>query len=268
VIIHSLNIDINIQTFGSGARVVWGHGLMGSMATDDRTQSINWELIGQVARVARYDARGHGQSQASPDPADYTWANLGKDMLAIAAQLGFDKFVAGGESMGSASALFAAMAAPQRVRALVLANPPTAWETRAGQTSIYTQMAELAETRGMDALMRMMALRPPTPAWLFEAYPQTAEIFQDALAARDPHTLAVTLRGAGLCDLPPREALRDLRMPTLILAWSDDPGHPLSTAEELAGLLPASRLVVARSASEWETWSRQVRDFIAGLPPT
>jgi hypothetical protein len=43
------------------------------------------------------------------------------------------------------------------------------------------------------------------------------------------------LRGAGASDLPPPQVIEKLEMPVLILAWDTDPGHPLSTAEDLAG---------------------------------
>ncbi len=44
---------------------------------------------------------------------------------------GAQKFVAGGSSMGCATSIYAALLAPERMKALVLVIPPTAWETRA-----------------------------------------------------------------------------------------------------------------------------------------
>jgi hypothetical protein len=55
-------------------------------------------------------------------------------------------------------------------------------------------------------------------------------------------------------------------MPALILAWEDDPGHPLSSAEEFARLLPNSRLVIAKNMDDVLTWTRDIRTFIGNLP--
>ena len=43
-------------------------------------------------------------------------------------------------------------------------------------------------------------------------------------------------------------------MPTHILAWADDPTHPLSTANALHELLSGSTLTVASKAEEVAAW--------------
>jgi hypothetical protein len=48
-------------------------------------------------------------------------------------------------------------------------------------------------------------------------------------------------------------------VPTTILAWVDDPGHPLSTAESLALLLPHATLSVARTPGDVEAWPEVLR---------
>jgi len=90
--------------------------------------------------VVRYDARGHGLSYASVDAIDYSWPSLAKDMLGIADELELDTVALGGISMGCATALFAALAAPHRVSRLILTTPPTAWETRPPQAALYEQL--------------------------------------------------------------------------------------------------------------------------------
>jgi pimeloyl-ACP methyl ester carboxylesterase len=66
--------------------------------------------------------------------------------------------------------------------------------------------------------------------------------------------LPSVFRGAALSDLPAPEAVARIEIPTTILAWVDDPGHPLSTAESLAALLPQATLTVARTPDDVETW--------------
>jgi 3-oxoadipate enol-lactonase len=54
-------------------------------------------------------------------------------------------------------------------------------------------------------------------------------------------------------------------MPTLILAWSDDPAHPLATAQALHLRLPNSTLVVAERYSDLEKWPELLRQFVTEL---
>ena len=61
---------------------------------------------------------------------------------------------------------------------------------------------------------------------------------------------------------PSREAIRAIACPTLILAWSGDPGHPTTTAEQLDDLIADSRLHVASTAEELDTWTDRIIEFI------
>ena len=83
-----------------------------------RGRIFDWSGLTDRFRVIRYDARGHGESDATANPDDYAYPLLGADALALATALGVDRFVAGGASMGSATALHAAVQAPERIVAL------------------------------------------------------------------------------------------------------------------------------------------------------
>src|SRR5688572_18744832 len=124
------DLDFNVKTSGAGVSFVWAHGLLGSMAVEDRLDWCQWSCFPANVKLVRYDARGHGQSQASQKPDDYHWRNLGQDMLAVADAVDARYFIAGGFAMGCATALYAALEAPARIQGLVLAIPPTAWEKR------------------------------------------------------------------------------------------------------------------------------------------
>jgi len=257
------SIDFNLDIQGSGVPFIWGHGLMASMATQDRDNLIDWSEIGESATVIRYDARGHGGSQASYDPADYSWVSLSEDMTGIMAELGHPKYIAGGQSMGCATALFAGLTEPERVAGIVLMNPPTAWETRAAQSSVYDTMARAVETGGIDRLVQLMKESPSAIEWLARERPDLAESGIKSIAAFDPRTIVTILKGAKLCNFPPREELAAIKIPALILAWVSDPVHPVETADSLHALLANSELVVAESVKEVLTWSDRIKEFIA-----
>jgi pimeloyl-ACP methyl ester carboxylesterase len=82
---------------------------------------------GSVARltaegfaVARYDARGHGDSGWAPDK-DYSMAAQGRDVAAVVCALGRPAALVGA-SMGGVGALLATTLVPELVRALVLVD--------------------------------------------------------------------------------------------------------------------------------------------------
>ncbi len=163
--------------------------------------------------------------------------------------------------MGAATALHAAIAAPERVRALVLMIPPTAWTTRAAQAARYRADAELVEREGLAALAAAEASRPPIP--IFRGLFDRAEMARARYAAFDARVLAAILRGAAASDFPAPEAVARLRQPTLLLAWEGDDGHPLSTAKQLAELLPDATLSIAKGLRDLGAWPKLVAEFCA-----
>ena len=85
------------------------------------------------------------------------------------------------------------------------------------------------------------------------------------VGAMDPDVLATILRGAAASDLPPPEAVATISCPTLVLAWEDDPGHPMSTATALHSLIGGSQLSVATSFEEAAAWPALVSSFAASV---
>lgn len=256
-------VAIDHERRGSGRTLVWGHGLTSNRELEAQPPVlVDWDRAAGPVDVVRYDARGHGRSGYTPDPVEYGWDRLALDQLALADHLGIDRYVAGGASMGCATALHAAVMAPQRIEALVLAIPPTAWETRAVQTDGYRTMASIIESRGVEPIIAAGAeIAPPDP---FVDDPAFRERSAHRMRSADPVRLAGLFRGAATADLPGRDQVAAIGVPTLILAWTGDPSHPVSTARELARLLPDATLHEATTADEFATWTDRVLDFLAG----
>ncbi len=253
-------VDLVTDVAGSGVDMIWGHGLTSSMASEDAFGLLDMAAIRETARVVRYDARGHGESGSTPDPEAFSWHELALDQLALADAIGIDRYVAAGASMGAATALHAAVLAPRRVSALVLMIPPTAWHTRAAQVDLYRAGADLVEAGQSEVLIAAAAERPgPDPL------SETTEWFdryRTTLLTTDPTRLARVMRGAATADLPAPEAIAGLAQPTLILAWTGDPGHPVATAARLAELIPHAELHVASRRAELDAWTATIRAFL------
>ena len=182
-------------------------------------------------RVLRYDTRGHG---ASAVPAgDYTLADLGGDVLALADALDIRQFAFCGLSLGGMVGQWLALHAPDRLTRLVLANTtprvadPAAMETRRRDVL----------AKGMGAVVDVVMGRFFSPAVLASNSP--------AVAAARRTLLATGPAGyAGCCaairDMDYRSAIGGITTPTLVIGgdrdqsmpWQDH-GHVL--AESIAG---------------------------------
>ena len=240
--------------------LVWGHGLSRSIAEDDQFPMIDWQRIRRTRRVVRFDARGHGESGPLASPGDGAWDQLALDEIGLIDALGLPEVVLGGASMGTATALHAALNLGDRVLGLVLTIPPTAWETRSDQAELYEAMAQTVDDGGVEPLIEASAgMAPPDP---FADVDDFHDLRAASLRRIDPHRLAAVFRGAAHADLPDPDAVASIAAPTLILAWSGDPGHPVSTAERLADLMPNATMQVASTLTELFSWTDLVGEFL------
>jgi len=159
------------------------------------------------------------------------------------------------------TALYAALMAAERIRALVLATPSTIWETRKAQSVLYNASASIVETKGVETFVEMLRKRPLLPNWLLQAKPADNEKYIKNILAMDAKMLPQILRGSSISDLPPQSEFKAPTIPTLILAWPDDPIHPLQSARELNDLLPASRLVIASGVDDLKRWPQIIHEL-------
>ncbi|MFD8688375.1 alpha/beta fold hydrolase [Streptomyces sp. NPDC059651] len=99
---------------GPGQPVVLLHGLAGHTGEWDAVA----RGLGPGYRVVAVDQRGHGHSERHP--RDVSRTAYVDDVLAVTDQLGLERPVLVGQSMGGHTAMLTAAAHPARVRALVL----------------------------------------------------------------------------------------------------------------------------------------------------
>lgn len=260
------NVELAVRSRGKGIPFIWGHSLLGSMMVEDRAALWDWSSLEEYAQVVRYDARGHGNSDGSYNLKDYCWDRMAMDMLAVAD--GFSKpsssqkCLLGGISMGAATALQAAVQKPERVAGLVLVLPPTAWDTRPRQSTMYRRMAWASGLFGA-APYRLLDLLPiPVRE---DGRKQLALHTMKGLAQANPLHVQAALGGAARSDMPDPELLRQLQIPTLILAWEDDTAHPISTAIKLSDTLPDVRGMVVCHSGDIGDWQPALLKFVKQL---
>lgn len=253
----SIGTDLAHERTGdSGPLLVALHGLTSSRR---RERLMGLDVTNGIAGVRRiaYDARGHGESPGVDDPAAYRWPALAGDLLTLLDDVAPTEPVhVVGSSMGAATALHAAVRQPSRFASLTLMLPPTAWSTRAAKAGEYEAAAALVETDGVQAWVDAGRGVPEPPA--VRGRPDTEP---DVAASLLPSVL----RGAAASDLPAEEQLATLTMPCLVLAWIDDPAHPLDTAAALSRILPDVRTRVAHDPVDVRGWTDDVARFVRAL---
>ncbi len=260
-------VDLVVRSRGEGTAFIWGHGLMTSVAQEIEVGVFDWSRDENSddarkldIRWIRYDARGHGESEATYDAEDYRWPSLALDVLELSSALGHQQAYFGGVSMGCATSLHAALVAPQRVKGLVLVAPPTAWETRPRQAFAYRIGAGIVGWLGLAPFRLLSSI--PVLGRDDSILARMQRALVNHLAEADARALTSALEGAARSDLPDVGELAKIDVPTLILAWPRDPVHPISSARKVAEAMPNAELHIASSLDEIRAWPRLVRTFL------
>lgn len=239
-------IELHVVLSGAGLPLLLLHGFTGSAAS--------WEaLLPQLAtrqRIIAPDLIGHGHSAVPADTTRYTMPHCVADLLALLDVLQIEQVAVLGYSMGGRVALHLAMAAPQRVRALILesASPgPDDPNERAARIQSDAALADSIERDGIAAFVTAWEKLP-----LFASQSTLPTAVQDHRRKQRLQNralgLANSLRGMGAAQPEPLwEHLNSLTIPTLLLVGELDVKY-CAIAQRMAAQLPAARLVVVPAA--------------------
>jgi 3-oxoadipate enol-lactonase len=166
-------------------------------------------------RVVRFDTRGHGGSPA-PE-GGYTMDGLVADVLALADELGVDRFAYVGLSLGGAIGQVLALAAPQRLTALVLASTAPVF----GEPSTWRARAAEVRREGLEPLVE-----PTFARWFTDDF--RASHPEDVARVREMFVATPREGYAGCCEALATYDVTDrlgrIAVPTRVVAGSEDPG--------------------------------------------
>jgi pimeloyl-ACP methyl ester carboxylesterase len=224
-----------VKRDGEGPGVVFLGGFRSDMTGRKATALDAWAQKSGRAFV-RFDYFGHGQSSGAWEDATITrWR---EDSLAVLDHLTEGPQVLVGSSMGGWMALLAAMARPERIKALVLIAPAADFTEALMWEQFPLHVREAIETEGVWH----------APSAYGDPYPITKTLIEDGrqwsiLDAPIPVTCPVhILQGYADPDVPWTHAMRtvdalETKGVTVTLTKAGD--HRLSGAEDLARLLAA-----------------------------
>lgn len=221
------------ESLGEGEPLVLCHGLGGNHAIWFQQVPV----FARTRRVVVWDHRGFGRStdragRSGPEAA-------AGDLGALLDHLGLDRVDLVGQSMGGWTALGFALASPERVRSLVLADSLgglhapeieralAAERARSGPPS----MAPIPELGRHVAIDAALLERDAARAWLYQALggmgdPAVPDIVPRLLGTRREI-----------------EPVRALPCPLLFVVGECDPLFPPAEVKAAAALLPAARVV-------------------------
>lgn len=273
--IVSGGLKLRVREWGDPAArpILLLHGLRGYSGT--------WRglaaLMGQGWRLIAIDQRGRGESDWDPDNNYYTDAYLA-DLVATVEQLGLERFVLMGHSMGGTTAYVYAAGNPHRLDALIIEDiAPGSSVSGAGSERIKAEMAALppcfddwAQARAYwrkarptvseDALEQRLAesLREAPEggvAWSYDA----AGISRTRL---DPDPARVV-------DLWP--VIKAIRTPTLVIRGGQSDFCQLDTVLEMERCNPCFTHATVGGASHYvhddapDMFNGLIKGFLAGV---
>ncbi|WP_266157047.1 3-oxoadipate enol-lactonase [Dyella silvatica] len=261
-------IDTTFITTGDGCRLAYrldGDDTKPALVLSNSIGTTLHMWDGQIAaltehfRVLRYDARGHGESDA---PAGaYSMDRLGRDVIELLDALGIARAHYLGLSLGGLVGQWLGIHAPDRIDQLILSNT----SAHLGPVNEFDARIAAVQTSPDMAAVAQAFLANWFPAHMFEAKHPAIEPFRDMLLSTTPRGLAGSY--AAVRDNDMRRTIALIHRPTLVIAGSNDTVTLVSHGEHIAATVPGARLVILPAVhlpniEHPELYMRTVLDFL------
>lgn len=233
--INGIRMVYDVSGAETGPPVVLHHSLAMNMSLWD-------ELAAALApkyRVIRFDARGHGQTQATKAP--YTFEMLAADVVGLLDHLEINKAHFVGLSMGGMVGQWLGANAPERIERMVLTNTSSFFPDKAG----WNERLKLVEEKGIAAFAAPNMARWFTAGFL-ERAPQAVAPIQAMFAATPLEGYLAC--GAAVRDMDHRALLPKITAPTLVIAGQHDGATPPEANEYIAKNIPGAEYMTLDAA--------------------
>jgi pimeloyl-ACP methyl ester carboxylesterase len=246
---------------GQGEPLVLVHG----SASDYRTWQGQQESFGKHFRTVVYSRRYHWPNDRIAEHADYSMSEQVDDLATLLDSLDLAPAHLVGHSYGAFLCLLLAIRGPDKVRSLVLAEPPVVPLFVSNPAKPF-ELLELLLTRPRTAIAIMKfgarGIAPATKAVERGDMEAAMQILGTALLGRDfyrrlsesrlaqvrANAIRAEFLGSGLLPLVP-DQVRSVRVPTLLITGQRSPGLFHRLTDRLEELLPHTERVVIPEAS-------------------
>ncbi len=234
-------VRIFYEAVGDGPGLVFLHGAGGNGAVWWRQAPV----FGARYRCLFVDHRGFGRS-IMDDPAQFGADAFAGDLFAVLDHAGLKDAALVCQSMGGWTGLRAALAAPERVRALIAAGTGLGL---ADPGAVEELIAFATRTRGGGESIEDAALgarfrrEDPAGVWLY----RQLNLFNPFADRGAPPSPEFSARMASLLSpqtLLPLERAAALSMPVLVLTGEEDPIFSPASAKRLQAAIPGAALAI------------------------
>jgi len=258
--IRANGIDTNYEIHGreDAPWLVLGH----SLACSVRMWDPQIAALKDKYRVLAYDTRGHGGSEA-PKGA-YTLELLADDLSSLLKNLNISTTHYCGLSMGGMIGQTFALKYPGVFKTLMLADTTSRYPADAAP--VWAERIKTVEAKGMEPLAQ-----PTLERWFTEPFrknhPAVVDGIRKLILATPPAGYAGCSHAIPKINLTAR--LKEIKCPILVIVGADDPGTPVSMAQEIHDNAPGSKLVVLPQAAHLanleqpEGFTRAMEEFLA-----
>jgi 3-oxoadipate enol-lactonase len=237
---------------GGAVPIVFLHGV-GSDKSVWRPQLAHF---GRRRRAVAFEYPGYGDSD--PAPEGTTRDDYASAIFSAMDELGIDRAHVCGLSLGGVIAIAMSHADPNRCASLILADTFAAHPD--GKAIYERSLAASGDLRAMaEARVDVLLAQPADPAVRSEVVETMARI--------EPAAYRIGAEAVWLADQ--RDRARDIRVPTLILCGIEDKVTPPQLSNELADLIPGSRVVLIDNAGHLgnleqpDDFNRAIEQFVA-----
>jgi 3-oxoadipate enol-lactonase len=206
-----------------------------SLGTDFSMWDPQMPELQRRFRILRFDTRGHGQSSVASyvTPADYSIEQLGRDVLGLLDSLGLDRVHFCGLSMGGMIGMWLGIHAPTRLHRLVLSNTAA----RIGTNEMWNARIATVRKDGMKSVAAAVIERWFTPEFRASSAEKVARA-QRMLENSPPDGYAACC--AAIRDMDQREAVAQIKAPTIVIYGASDPVTSASDAHFLTAQIRGS----------------------------
>lgn len=212
------------------------------------------------------DLRGFGESDVPSEPL--TIDDYALDIVRLLDALGHRRVALAGCSMGGYVAFRIVARAPERVRALLIADSRAEPDTEEGRQRRWAAI-ERIEREGASGFIEEFAVNLVGPTTKAQRPGVMAAVRQ---IIGTPHPRSLTTALAAMAERPDsRPMLPSLAIPALVVVGEEDALTPPASSEAMAQAMPRARLVKIPSAGHLanleapEAFNRASREFLSSL---
>ena len=218
--LHIHNIDLHYEVVGEGYPFIFLHGL-----GNDCSQTMEMYKPRENIQCIYPEQKGHGLSSCDDH---ITFDDYTNDIIALADHLGLQEFILGGISMGAAATIHTYLQYPERIKALILIRNAWAGETMNRENAnLFIALSEALKEKSPEKLKESEAYKEYL---LIEEETAVSMVgfFEEPAALRYPEKFARIPVQAPFESL---DALKEIKVPTLVLANRQDSIHPFHSSE-------------------------------------